>query len=476
IRKDPGIPNLWPWKDKLLQKLEASKLALSLSKKTKTKPQSIPPPIALDTSPLHLPDQKAHVREVNQVLSIAQVVLQVLDARDPLGTRCRKLESQIIAQGQIRLVLVLNKIDLIPRSNLLKWLKYLRNDFPTVAFKSNTQHHLKRLGQLKGNPEDIENEKVLKSGECLGAETLVSLIKSIAKDPAMPSHLTVGVVGFPNVGKSSLINSLKRTSVCSVAPVPGHTTYMSSVELDSHITMIDSPGIVQFKVQSTDSWEVKAQCLLRNAVKVEQMQDPLLPIQYILKQVDPEVFKSMYQLHPQATWDTVDTFVALVAKKKGKLLSQGRPDVFNTARLILNDWFQGRLPYYSEPPECHPSLLSTTVSFNTTQGDTFTSTSLHPTSLSSSTSSSAYVVAPESTTNMSIDTPSIDMDSSTQPLPTESSTKKQVFWTPEEMKVNPRTNLERKKKFQQLQKLKRKLNVSKQMKDVVEAVVPMEVE
>ena len=82
-----------------------------------------------------------------QVVEAADVILEVLDARDPLGTRCPQMEEAVKAQPGKRLVLVLNKADLVPRDNLEKWLKYLRNEYPTVVFKSSTQSQNKNLGR-----------------------------------------------------------------------------------------------------------------------------------------------------------------------------------------------------------------------------------------------------------------------------------------------------------------------------------------
>ena len=67
---------------------------------------------------------------------MADVVLQVLDARDPMGCRSAQVERAIVAAGaRKKLVLVLNKIDLVPKEIVEKWVKYLRNEFPTLAFK-----------------------------------------------------------------------------------------------------------------------------------------------------------------------------------------------------------------------------------------------------------------------------------------------------------------------------------------------------
>ena len=75
-----------------------------------------------------------------QVVEAADVVLQVLDARDPLGSRCRQVEEAVLNSGtDKKLVLILNKIDLVPKENIMAWLKHLRNELPTLAFRCSTQ-------------------------------------------------------------------------------------------------------------------------------------------------------------------------------------------------------------------------------------------------------------------------------------------------------------------------------------------------
>lgn len=85
-------------------------------------------------------------KEFKKVVDAADVIIQVLDARDPLGSRCPQVEDMIINSGQNKkLVLLLNKIDLVPKSNVQEWLKYLRSQYPTVAFKASTQNQNERL-------------------------------------------------------------------------------------------------------------------------------------------------------------------------------------------------------------------------------------------------------------------------------------------------------------------------------------------
>jgi len=86
--------------------------------------------------------KKAYYREFKKVIEAADVILEVLDARDPIGCRSKQVEEMILNAGaDKKIILVLNKIDLVPREVVEKWMKFLRNEFPAVAFKGISPPH-----------------------------------------------------------------------------------------------------------------------------------------------------------------------------------------------------------------------------------------------------------------------------------------------------------------------------------------------
>jgi len=154
----------------------------------------------------------------------------------------------------------------------------------------------------------------------------------------------VAVVGYPNVGKSSVINSLKRRKSCNVGAMPGVTKKLQEIELDKHVRLLDSPGVVLASNAHLDPVEVA----LKNAVRVETLQDPISPVQAILRRCARDTLMLQYNI---SEFNDCTEFLALVARKMGRLKKGARPDLNAAAKQVLNDWNGGKLRYYTEPPE-----------------------------------------------------------------------------------------------------------------------------
>jgi nuclear GTP-binding protein len=269
---------------------------------------------------------KAHARSLRSVISTADILVQVLDARDPLGTRTLQLEKEIQqAVPAKKLVFVLNKVDLVPKENVTKWLEYLRRSFPTLPFKSSTQLQRTNLSSADSS-----------------ATALLQLLKGFARGSA--KSLTVGVIGLPNVGKSSLINTLKRKKACSVAPTPGWTKDVQTITLDGGLKILDCPGVV---LASNHGEQSLAHQVLKGTSPIEQLDDVVSPVELLVSKCKKEHLMLLYSI---PNFDTVQQFLVHVARAKGRLKKGGLPDVAGTARTIIRDWTAGRIPYFTVPP------------------------------------------------------------------------------------------------------------------------------
>ena len=228
MHKDPGIPNIYPFKGKLLDKLKEQsekekehklKITQDMPKvehemerfraKAEKKQEEFEGNLLLQVHAKKtldtIPDtsRKTFFREFKKVISAADVILEVLDARDPLGCRCPSIEKMIMKKDpNKKIILVLNKIDLTPKKVVEQWLKYFRNEFPTIAFKCSTQSQKENLKQGKREISDVSgSDFMLKGSECLGSDVLLQLLKNYCRNKGIKTAISVGIIGYPNVGK-----------------------------------------------------------------------------------------------------------------------------------------------------------------------------------------------------------------------------------------------------------------------------------
>lgn len=286
---------------------------------------------------------KSYFKEFKKVVDAGDVILEVCDARDPLGTRCAEVATIIReSPGQKKHVLILNKSDLVPRENLEKWIKYLKRFGPVIPFKASTQAQRKNIGRRRFNKPQRQQTNPLST--CVGADLLMQLLANYCRNKDMKTSIRVAIVGIPNVGKSSIINSLKRRRACQVGATPGITKTMQEVEIDKNIKILDSPGIIFQRPKSESPDEFFA---LKNAQHVNTVQDPFPLACDILKRATVMYFCKLYDI---TEFKSPEEFLAKKAVKMGKLIRGGVPDVRSAARSLIQDWNIGKIKYCTQPP------------------------------------------------------------------------------------------------------------------------------
>jgi len=195
-------------------------------------------------------------------------------------------------------------------------LSMLSRRYPTLAYHASFQH-------------------------CFGKAALFDLLRQLALLHKDKQQISVGFIGYPNVGKSSVINTLKKKRVCKVAPIPGETKVWQYITLLRNIYLIDCPGIVP----PTDDKD--SEIVIKGVVRAEKLAEPEMVIPEVLSRVKPEYLRKTYNI---GEWKDWEDFLDKVAKKFGKLLKGGEGDSRQAAVMLINDLQRGKIPYFIPPP------------------------------------------------------------------------------------------------------------------------------
>uniref|UniRef100_A0A8C1UL01 Nucleolar GTP-binding protein 2 n=1 Tax=Cyprinus carpio TaxID=7962 RepID=A0A8C1UL01_CYPCA len=257
--------------------------------------------------------------ELYKVIDSSDVVIQVLDARDPIGTRSQSIESYLKKEKSWKhLIFVLNKCDLIPTWVTKRWVAVLSQEYPTLAFHASLTNSF-------------------------GKGSLIQLLRQFGKLHSDKKQISVGFIGYPNVGKSSVINTLRSKKVCNVAPLAGETKVWQYITLMRRIFLIDCPGVVY---PSDDS---ETDIVLKGVVQVEKIRNPEDHIGGVLERAKAEYIQKTYRI---PSWSSAEDFLEKLAFRTGKLLKGGEPDLSTVSKMVLNDWQRGRIPFFVKPPGC----------------------------------------------------------------------------------------------------------------------------
>lgn len=322
-------------------------------------------------------------RQLWRVLEMSEIVLLVADIRHPVVHFPPALYTHVTKELGKRLVLVLNKVDLVPDTLTAAWIKFFHERYPglvvlpfaSYAGMTAKGKKGKRQGKLRMASEacrglleacqEMVNDQVdltswrNKIEEELAEETrndddeeehdtlASALTEVVAPDTSFyeeerfkGGRLTLGFVGQPNVGKSSLLNALVGRKVVSVSRTPGHTKHFQTIFLTENVRLCDCPGLV------FPSLQPKALQVLTGCFPIAQLREPYSAIQFLAERVD---IPSILKLQPpegagdsHKPWSAFDLCEAWALDRGYLTAKAGRPDAYRAANSLLRMALDGR--------------------------------------------------------------------------------------------------------------------------------------
>ncbi|KAF8222122.1 putative LSG1-large-subunit GTPase, partial [Tricholoma matsutake] len=358
-------------------------------------------------------------RQLWRVLERSHIVVQIVDARNPLRFRCEDLERYVrdiegvegeegTGNGNRKRInlLLINKADLLTTKQRSSWADYFDSQGIHYAFYSAanavalqearreaagaeiqllseeaaTQVRLSASchDEDVASTEDPDSDSMASDHEdsyfsaeedpqnhrakILSVQELEKLFLEKAPDlsefsdssGAPPSRLVVGLVGYPNVGKSSTINSLLGEKKVSVSSTPGKTKHFQTIHFTDTITLCDCPGLVFPQFATT-----KADLVCDGVLPIDQLREHTGPTALVVKRIPKDVLEATYGLTVKVQGAeeggngqmTAENFLIAYAIARGYMRSgQGNPDEARSARYVLKDYVNGKLLFCHPPP------------------------------------------------------------------------------------------------------------------------------
>ena len=348
-------------------------------------------------------------RQLWRVIERSDLVVQIVDARNPLLFRSEDLEKYVkeVNPKKNNLLLV-NKADMMTLQQREAWADHFERVGINYKFFSaslakamNEAMDLEEASEKDGSvmaQEDVEEvavqdeNKLAKEAEKLEIEderdseerwaseeeldnevhqrTRILTVDELEAlflenapeventDPDHPRKTQIGLVGYPNVGKSSTINALIGAKKVSVSSTPGKTKHFQTIHLSPEVILCDCPGLVFPNFATT-----KAELVCNGILPIDQLREFTGPAGLVAQRIPQSFFEAMYgvKVHTRPLEEggtgvpTAEEILVAYAVARGfAKTGQGQPDESRAARYVLKDYVNGKLLFCHPPPNEPP--------------------------------------------------------------------------------------------------------------------------
>lgn len=262
--------------------------------------------------------------QIIEDLKLIDIVIEILDARVPLASQNPDIEDAIKNKKKI---IVLNKADLADNNSTNKWIEYYaKKGIKAVAVEANTSKGIKDVIEtIKEEYSEIK-EKYVQKGR-------------------IGKAIRVMVVGIPNVGKSTFINSIAKRNTAKVGNKPGVTKQKQWIKVTNDIELMDTPGMLWPKFKDNEQGVHLAFVGTIGESSVDKEEIAYYLLDYLIKNY-PQKLENRFNLEVKdGNNNQKETMEVLeeIARKRGALLSGGNINMQKISDIILNEFQSGKL-------------------------------------------------------------------------------------------------------------------------------------
>ncbi|KAM0475278.1 hypothetical protein ACHAPX_007032 [Trichoderma viride] len=331
-------------------------------------------------------------RQLWRVIERSDIIVQIVDARNPLLFRSEDLENYVKAvDAKKENLLLINKADMMSTKQRKAWGKHLRE--AGIAYKFFSAQLAKELNEARedeeyssdeepavssrqaekakaeSEDEDVDEEDAAKEqGESSGShededeDTQILTVEELEEiflryapsDRDADNKLQVGLVGYPNVGKSSTINALIGAKKVSVSSTPGKTKHFQTIHLSERVVLCDCPGLVFPNFATT-----KADLVTQGILPIDQMREHTGPVGLVAQRIPKPFLEAIYgiKIHTRPIEEggtgipTGEELLRAYAIARGfQTQGLGQPDEARASRYVLKDYVNGKLLFVQPPP------------------------------------------------------------------------------------------------------------------------------
>lgn len=267
---------------------------------------------------LHIHWYPGHIakaeKKLKEQLSLVDAVIEVLDARLPFSSSYDNITRLL---GEKPRLILLNKADLTDRAELKKWIKILeaKTGFPVLT-------------------TDAKNSKDLNFIVKKAVEISEPRIQAVMKKGLLRRPARVMVVGMPNVGKSSIINKLTKSSKTKIGAKAGVTRQQQWVRINPQLELLDTPGIIPMK---QDDQERAKKLAFVNAVSENAYSNEMVAKELLL------LLDEKYSQETKDFYKAENLTIEDIANARNWIVTGGVPDVERTSVYILRDFREGKI-------------------------------------------------------------------------------------------------------------------------------------